>query len=89
MKQLVKLGLLSMLGLGLSACGDSAPKGIQPQQMADALHMVMESDRTVYTRMIVNRLAVEEKVIKASEHWKEWWRKKVPISAIHCCRCGR
>src|SRR3970282_709009 len=39
--------------------------------MADALHAVMESDRTVYTRPIVNRLQNEEKVIKASEHWKD------------------
>ncbi len=41
------------------------------KQMADALHAVMESDRTVYTRLIVNRLQNEEKVIKASEHWKD------------------
>lgn len=40
-------------------------------QIADALHAIMESDRTVYTRLIVNRLQNEEKVIKASEHWKD------------------
>lgn len=45
--------------------------GIEPQVMADALHAVMESDRTVYTRNVVNRLAKEQQVIKASEHWKE------------------
>jgi hypothetical protein len=44
---------------------------ITPQSMADALHMVLETDRTVYTKLIVNRLQNEEKVIKASEHWKE------------------
>ena len=54
----------------LSGCGESGG-GIEPKQMADALHKVMESDRTVYTRLIVNRLAVEEKLIKASEHWKD------------------
>jgi len=41
------------------------------QEIADALHSVMESDRTVYTRLIVNRLQNQEKVIKASEHWKD------------------
>lgn len=41
------------------------------KQMADALHAVMEADRTVYTRLIVNRLQNDEKVIKASEHWKD------------------
>ena len=64
------MGLASSVLL-LGACGETRTTGIEPKQMADALHMVMESDRTVYTRMIVNRLAVEEKVIKASEHWKD------------------
>lgn len=44
---------------------------ITPRAMADALHMVMDSDRTVYTRKIVNRLAAKEKVIKASEHYED------------------
>lgn len=57
--------------LMLSGCGGSESTGIAPKEMADALHMVMESDRTVYTKMIVNRLAVQEKVIKASEHWED------------------
>lgn len=39
--------------------------------MADTLHTVLEIDRTVYTKLIINRLAVEEKVIKASEQWEE------------------
>lgn len=56
----------------LAGCiGESKTSGIEPKVMADALHAVMESDRTVYTRLIVNRLAVDEKVIKASEHWKD------------------
>lgn len=57
----------------LSACGDkeATGSGISPQTMADALHTVMESDRTVYTRVIVNRLAAKEKVIKASEHFED------------------
>jgi len=65
------------LGLGASglliACGggDETKGGISPQTMADSLHMVMASDRTVYTKLIVNRLVKEDKVIKASEHWKD------------------
>lgn len=39
--------------------------------MADGLHAVMSADRTVYTRLIVNRLQNEEKIITASEQWKE------------------
>lgn len=62
--------VLSFGGL-IQACSPPAPQGIAPQAMADALHAVMESDRTVYTRMIVNRLAVKEKVITASEHFED------------------
>jgi hypothetical protein len=62
-----------------SGCGAPAEPGIAPQQMADALHSVMESDRTVYTREVVNRLQNEEGVIKASEHWKD--DKALPLPA--------
>ncbi len=70
-KNMIAVMGLASSALLLGACGETRTTGIEPKQMADALHMVMESDRTVYTRMIVNRLAVEEKVIKASEHWKD------------------
>jgi hypothetical protein len=63
----------AVLGLSLAGCnsGETKSTGIEPKTMADALHAVMESDRTVYTRKIINRLAVKEKVIKASEHWED------------------
>jgi len=66
-----------VIGLGavsvLTACGGGTEKkgGISPQTMADSLHMVMASDRAVYTKLIINRLVKDEKVIKASEHWKD------------------
>lgn len=47
--------------------GDTVPV----KAMADALHLVMDSDRTVYTQKIVNRLVKKEKVIKASEHFED------------------
>ncbi len=50
-----------------------------PRMMADALHAVMESDRTVYTTKVVNRLQDEEEIIKASEHWKD--DKALPLPA--------
>ncbi|TDU73436.1 uncharacterized protein DUF3365 [Prosthecobacter fusiformis] len=74
--------LAAILGL-LSSCGGKSETavtaGISPQQMADGLHAVMESDRTVYTRAVVNRLQNEEKVIKASEHWQD--DKALPLPA--------
>ncbi len=61
------IGLTSLL---LTACFEQKP-GVSPQKMADAIHTVIESDRTAYTKYIVNRLAIEENVIKATEHWKD------------------
>lgn len=64
--------LTSSLALVVSACSNStASTGISPQVMADSLHAVMAADRTVYTKKVVNRLVKEDKVIKASEHWKD------------------
>jgi len=59
--------------VGLTGCNESQEKasGISPQVMADSLHIVMDSDRAVYTKKIVNRLAAKEKVIKASEHFED------------------
>ena len=67
--------------LGLAACGGSSTPsgGVSPQKMADALFAVMEADRTVYTKNVVNRLVKEEKVIKASEHWQD--DKALPLPA--------
>jgi hypothetical protein len=55
----------------LAALPAVAADGWSYKEVADALHAVMEADRTVYTRLIVNRLQNDEKVIKASEHWKD------------------
>lgn len=44
---------------------------VSVKSMADALHLVMDSDRSVYTKKIVNRLVKKEKVIKASEHFED------------------
>lgn len=73
-----------LLALGavtsLSSCqSDKGGGGIEPKVMADALHAVMASDRTVYTKQVVNRLQNEEGVIKASEHWKD--DKALPLPA--------
>ncbi|MBD5779599.1 DUF3365 domain-containing protein [Pelagicoccus sp. NFK12] len=67
--------------LFLSGCGESeaATGGISPQKMADGLHLVMKSDRTIYTRNVVNRLVKQDKVIKASEHWAD--DKALPLPA--------
>ncbi len=57
----------------------SEKKGIDPKDVADMLHAVMSADRTVYTRMVVNRLMLQEKIIKASEHFAD--EKALPLPA--------
>jgi hypothetical protein len=69
-------GFLAAAGCAMAM---SAHAQVSYKDMADALHAVMESDRTVYTRMVVNRLQNEEKVIKATEHFKD--DKSLPLPA--------
>lgn len=84
------LGIYLAFSVALFACKKEEPaatvavgageaKSVSARQMADAIHMVLESDRTVYTRNVVNRLQNEEKVIKASEHWTD--DKALPLPA--------
>jgi hypothetical protein len=65
------LSRAALLALAAAAALPAAAQGISPQTMTDALHAVMAADRTVYTKLIVNRLQNEEKLIKATEHWKD------------------
>ena len=61
------------------AATSSDGNAISPQKMADALHAIIKADRTVYTKMVVNRLANEEQILEASEHWQE--EKALPLPA--------
>lgn len=73
-KKYVAAGLVVSLGLGTgmqSIAADSGDQMVSVKAMADALHIVMDSDRTVYTKTIVNRLVKKDKVIKASEHFED------------------
>ncbi|MGB5254901.1 MAG: DUF3365 domain-containing protein [Sedimenticolaceae bacterium] len=63
-------GLATSVGIAFATEVADKPM-ITPKAMADALHLVMDSDRTVYTRKIVNRLVKKEKVITASEHFED------------------
>jgi hypothetical protein len=65
------LSRVALLALAAAAALPAAAQGISPQTMTDALHAVMAADRTVYTKLIVNRLQNDEKILKASEHWKD------------------
>jgi hypothetical protein len=53
--------------------------GIPPRAVADALHAVMEADRTTYAKHVVNRLQDQHGIIKATEHWED--EKTLPLPA--------
>lgn len=67
--------------LGISACSKQEPvsSGIPPQAVADAVHAVIEADRTAYAQKVVSRLQNEHGVIKATEHWED--EKTLPLPA--------
>jgi hypothetical protein len=66
------LGLALVAALPLSGSAQTSDEPLfTPKQLADMLHLVMESDRTVYTRVIVNRLTLQDQVITASEHFED------------------
>ena len=73
---------------GLAGCGDTPDAGADdsavftPSAVADALYTVIESDRTVYSRHVVDRLQDEEKVIHSTEHWQDEKALPLPIQML-------
>ena len=74
----VALGAATIAATGASVTR-AAGEGLPYQQVTDMLHLVMASDRTIYTKQVVARLAAKEKVIKASEHFVD--DKALPLPA--------
>ena len=62
-------GLAFVAGTAMAAM--AAAQGISYQRIADMLYRVMSEDREVYTRMVVQRLTVDAKILTASEHFKD------------------
>ena len=77
--------LLSVTIIFFNACGEdgsstkkNSPKvsknetnGISMENYTDSVFQIIKSHRTSYAKFIINRLVNEEKVVKASEHWKD------------------
>jgi hypothetical protein len=64
--------IVGALWLATAGCGKArSERGLTPQKVADALHAVMEADRAVYTREVVQRLQDQEGVIRATEHYRD------------------
>ena len=73
MKRRVILGAATAVSITATTAvfAEASNATVSVKAMADALHLVMDSDRSVYTKKIVNRLVKKEKVIKASEHFED------------------
>ena len=75
MKSKTTLGVIAAASITAAGASIASATGgdatVSVKAMADALHLVMDSDRSVYTKKIVNRLVKKEKVIKASEHFED------------------
>ena len=74
-KSKTTLGVIAAMSITATGVAIASASGgdstVSVKVMADALHLVMDSDRSVYTKKIVNRLVKKEKVIKASEHFED------------------
>lgn len=68
-KSLGMTGIAFAIGTAMAA--GAAAEGIPYERAADMLYQVMSADREVYTRMVVQRLTIDEKVITASEHFED------------------
>jgi hypothetical protein len=70
----------SLLLMGFLGFGEKKKDGgVDPKDVADMLHAVMDADRAVYTKMVVQRLTLQDKVIAASEHFVD--EKALPLPA--------
>lgn len=88
----VAIAPLVAAGCGGKEAEAKQAQGISPQHAADMLHAVMEADRSVYTKLVVNRLVKEQQVqivdpttkqpvaFEASEQWKSE-HGKLPLPA--------
>ncbi|MBX2856563.1 MAG: DUF3365 domain-containing protein [Rhodobacteraceae bacterium] len=77
-----KLSKSAMVAAALTIGVQAAPASAEDlsyQQVTDMLHVVMDTDRSVYTKNVVARLAAKEKVIKASEYFED--DKALPLPA--------
>ncbi len=62
---------ISAVVVGVSLAASVAADGLPYQKVADMLYQVMSANREVYTRLVVQRLTIEEEILTASEHFED------------------
>ena len=70
MKRTIPMVAAGLVFAAAAATGAEAEKLPYPK-VADMLYRVMSADREVYTRMVVQRLTVDEQILTASEHFED------------------
>ena len=71
--------MIAVVGLAIAANAGAGSGTFPASQVADMVYEMALAGRTVYTRDLVQRLADEESVISASEHYDEG--KGLPLPA--------
>lgn len=92
-KKLLRAVLMSAFGLGIvgfpgpspAATGEAAVS-LPVEIVADYVHAVIEADREVYTKHVVERLQVKG-VVVASENWEQ--KNTLPLPAQFLMESGR
>jgi hypothetical protein len=74
--------LILSFSLSLEAATDPPPKGIAPEKVADYLHAIVEVDRKVYTKQIVQRMQ-DLGVVLAREDWESKNAIPLPAQFLH------
>jgi hypothetical protein len=67
-----------LLASAFIAAKSAAPPGIPPAIVADYVHAVIEADRAIYTKHVVDRMQ-EKGVVAASENWES--QNTLPLPA--------
>ena len=79
------LGLLVFIGRS-SAATEGAAVSLPVETVADYLYAVIEADREVYTKHVVERMQIKG-VVVASENWEE--KNTLPLPAQFLMESGR
>lgn len=73
-KVILAASTIAITSFGVISCGggEQASTGIEPRVFTDSLFAVMKSDRTNYTKLIVQRLGPNKgDFIQPDEHWED------------------
>lgn len=69
---------VALAGALIAAKGPVSPPGVPPATVADYVHAIIEADRAIYTKHVVDRMQ-EKGVVAASENWES--QNTLPLPA--------